>query len=382
MKKTIYLAGSAAICVCLVSSFYLAHAKCRNSEQEISHNIIKLASTNSNDDSDALKKAINKAKAGDTIMLTSPTYKFKSPIELDRDGKNSGTIKLIGSSKDKVKLDFSEEAEENNAYGINLKGSYWDIENIEVYHAGDNGILLKGTESHNNTIKNCITDSNDDSGLQITDGAYDNLVQDCSSFDNYDITTKGSNADGFACKLGAGAGNKFINCNSYNNSDDGFDLLGTDNTVTLTNCTSTRNGYYHGDPSNTLNNSEMNGDGFKLGGNQKPPKGTHRSKGSHVLYGCKAYDNKGCGFSQNNSAGSLALTDCTADRNGVDNNLLIIDGHSTKANFNFPYNPGKKHKFTFKNCTTEGYCCIYSGAKVIGGNLKAVYPDKPLPNMQ
>lgn len=233
MKKTVYIAGSAAICVFLVSGLYLMHVKRKNSMQEISHKVIKLASTNSNDDSNAFKKVIHKAKAGDTIMLVSPTYKFKSPIELNRNGKKSVTIKLISSSKNKVKLDFSGETEKNNAYGINLKGSYWDLENIEVYHAGDNGLLLKGTKSHNNTIKNCITDSNDDSGLQITNGAHDNLVQDCSSFNNYDIKTKGSNADGFACKLGAGAGNKFINCNSYNNSDDGFDLLGTDKTVTL-----------------------------------------------------------------------------------------------------------------------------------------------------
>lgn len=341
---------------------------------------IQVASTGTDNDSTAIQAAINKAVPGDTIVLTSPSYKLTSPIVLNKDGAKGNTIKLKSSGTAKVKLDFTGEKDGDSSYGINITNSYWEIDNIEVYGAGDNGILMKGVASNNNTITNCITDNNNDAGLQITAGAHDNLVQGSDSFNNYDIGTKGSNADGFACKLAAGAGNKFTDCNSYNNSDDGWDLLGTDEVVTLTNCTATKNGYYHGDTQNSLNNSGMNGDGIKLGGNQKPPKGTHRSLGNHVVIGCKSYDNKASGFAQNNSAASLSLTNCDADRNGADN-ILNANQKTTKANFNFPYNPGNGNVFTFTNCTTTGKCTIYSAAKVIGGTVTATAPNTPLPGI-
>ncbi len=189
---------------------------------------------------------------------------------------------------------------------------------------------MKGTASNNNTITNCKTDNNNDAGLQITAGAHNNLVQGSFSFYNYDIGTKGSNADGFACKLAAGAGNKFISCNSYNNSDDGWDLIGTDEAVTIT--------------------------------------------------GCASYDNKAAGFAQNNSAASLSLTNCKAYQNGA-NNTLNANQKTIKANFNFPYNPGNGHVFTFTDCTTTGNCNIYSGAIVIRGNVTATSANNPLPTV-
>jgi len=341
---------------------------------------IQVRSTGTANDSAVIQAAINKAVPGDTILLTSPSYKLTAPIVLNKDGAIGNTIKLKSSGTTKVKLDFTGEQDGDSSYGINITNSYWELNNIEVYSAGDNGILMKGAASNNNTITNCITDNNNDAGLQITAGAHDNLVQGTFSFNNYDIGTKGSNADGFACKLAAGAGNKFISCTSYNNSDDGWDLLGTDEAVTITNCTATKNGYYHGDPQNSLNNSGMNGDGIKLGGNQQPPKGTHRSLGNHVVTGCNSYDNKAAGFSQNNSGASLSLTDCDANRNGA-NNILNANQKTTKGNFNFPYNPGNGHVFTFTNCTTTGNCKIYSGAKVTGGTVTATAPNTPLPGI-
>ncbi|MCR3760667.1 right-handed parallel beta-helix repeat-containing protein [Clostridium felsineum] len=374
MKKVVCLVASAMIAVSLASAGQLTGKVQAASVPQT----IQVASTGTGDDSAVLAAAIAKAQPGDTIYLTSSAYQFKSPILLNKDGAAGNTIKLKSATTDKVKLDFSGEKDGDSSYGINIKNAYWELENIEVYSAGDNGIIMKGAASNHNTITNCVVDNNNDAGLQITGGAHDNTVQGSESFDNYDIGTKGSNADGFACKLQAGAGNKFINCNSHDNSDDGWDLLGTDETVTLINCTATKNGYYHGDPNSTLNNAGMNGDGIKLGGNQKPPKGTHRSLGSHDVEGCKSYDNKAAGFSQNNSAANLYLKDCDADRNGADN-VLNANQKTTKSNFNFPFNPNNGNVFTFENCTTTGKCTIYSGAKVIGGNVYATAPNNPLP---
>lgn len=373
MKKILCLVTSIAVSLSLNSI-----AQATNTVHAASQ-IIPVTSTGG-DDSSAIQAAVKMAKPGDTILLTSQSYKLKSPILLNKDGAPNNTIKLKSSTDKKVKLDFSAEPDGNSSYGINIKNSYWELDNLDIYSAGDNGIIMKGAAANNNSIINCDTDNNNDAGLQITAGAHDNLVQGCNSYNNYDIGTKGSNADGFACKLGAGSGNKFINCTSSNNSDDGWDLLGTDETVTITNCTATKNGYYHGDPQSSLNNPGMNGDGIKLGGNQKPPKGTHRSLGSHVVYGCKSYDNKAAGFSQNNSAGALSLTKCDADRNGADN-ILSANQKTTKSNFNFPYNPGNGNVFTFTDCTTSGKCTIYSAAKVIGGNIYATAPNNKLPGI-
>ncbi|URZ04605.1 right-handed parallel beta-helix repeat-containing protein [Clostridium felsineum] len=376
MKKIVCLVASAALSLSLSSLPQLAGSVQAASTPQT----IQVASTGAADDSAVLKSAIAKAQPGDTILLTSGAYKFKSPILLNKDGAVGKTIKLQGSGKTRVRLDFSAEPDGDSSYGINVQNAYWELTNLDVYSAGDNGIIMKGAAANHNTVTNCATENNNDAGLQITAGAHDNTVQNSDSFNNYDIGTKGSNADGFACKLQAGAGNKFISCNSYGNADDGWDLLGTDESVTITNCTATKNGFYHGDPKNALNNAGMNGDGIKLGGNQKPPKGTHRSLGAHVVTGCKSYDNKAAGFSQNNSAANLYLENCDADRNGADN-ILNANQKTTKSNFNFPYNPGNGHVFTFKNCTTKGKCTIYSAAKVIGGNVYATAPNTPLPDI-
>lgn len=374
MKKLLCFVTSVAVSLSLSSVSQLKANTIHNATA------ISVASTGSGDDSAVIQAAVNKAMQGDTIILTSPSYKLKSPIVLSKSGTSSNLITIKSSTTQKVTLDFSGEPDGDSDYGINIKGSYWELDYLNVYSAGDNGIIMKGAAAGNNVINHCDTDNNDDAGLQITGGAHDNLVEYCNSYNNYDVATNGSNADGFACKLGAGAGNEFLNCDSYGNADDGWDLLGTDETVKIIGCTATKNGFYHGDPQSSLNNSGMNGDGIKLGGNQKPPKGTHRSLGSHIVTGCKSYDNKGAGFSQNNSAGALKLTDCDADRNGADNQLNA-NQKTTKGNFNFPYNPNNGNVFTFTDCTTTGKYTIYGGAKVIGGNISANAPNTPLPGI-
>ena len=71
--------------------------------------------------------------------------------------------------------------------------------------------------------------------MQITGGAYNNAVENIYSYRNCDVYTLGSNADGFAVKLSAGpeevtsasefqnSKNTFVNCYSWENSDDGWD---------------------------------------------------------------------------------------------------------------------------------------------------------------
>ena len=123
--------------------------------------------------------------------------------------------------------------------GIRIRSADNTIANLVIENANDNGILLKSENANEvvtgNTIKNCIVRYNNDSGVQITKGAYNNTVENVISYRNCDIYERGSNADGFAVKLGAGvdtantaaevesSANTFINCYAWENSDDGWD---------------------------------------------------------------------------------------------------------------------------------------------------------------
>jgi len=76
--------------------------------------------------------------------------------------------------------------------------------------------------------------------LQITGGtaAYNDII-DCDAFRNFDFKTSGGaggNADGFACKLTVGVGNRFIRCRSWENSDDGYDCFGSQNDTYFEDC--------------------------------------------------------------------------------------------------------------------------------------------------
>ncbi len=128
--------------------------------------------------------------------------------------------------------------------GIRIRSADNTIANLVIENANDNGILLKGENTNEvvtgNTIKNCIVRYNNDSGIQITKGAYNNTVENVISYRNCDAYTRGSNADGFAVKLGAGvesadtaadvekSANTFINCYAWENADDGWDSYDND----------------------------------------------------------------------------------------------------------------------------------------------------------
>ncbi len=128
--------------------------------------------------------------------------------------------------------------------GIRIRSADNTIANLVIENANDNGILLKSENANEvvtgNTIKNCIVRYNNDSGIQITKGAYNNTVENVISYRNCDVYTRGSNADGFAVKLGAGvesaetaadvekSANTFINCYAWENADDGWDSYDND----------------------------------------------------------------------------------------------------------------------------------------------------------
>ncbi len=264
-----------------------------------------------------LVTAINKVAAGNTIWMLPGTYTFSQTITIS--DSNCGNVanykSLRAYNNANVTLDCSSQALNGSNRGIKLDGSYWHIYGIDIKGAGDNGMMVSG---NNNIIEMCRFYENRDTGLQISrkDSSCatidtwpsNNLIKNCTSFNNCDAT--GENADGFAPKLTCGNGNVFDGCISYCNSDDGWDLYaktdsGPIGVVTLKNCVAFGNGKL----TDGRGSAEGDMNGFKLGGMGVPT--------AHIVENCIAFNNGATGFTDNNNGGALSLKNCTAINNSV-----------------------------------------------------------------
>lgn len=258
-----------------------------------------------------LANAVNKVNAGGTIYLRGGTYTFSATIGLSAGGTESQPITLSSYPGDvsRPQLDFSAMSEDSSNRGLSLSGDYWHVYGIDVFKAGDNCMFVSG--SHNviefSTFSECS-----DTGLQLGNGAANNLVLNCDSYFNADSSLE--NADGFAAKLDVGSGNKFVGCRAWNNLDDGWDgyLRPADNvTTTFERCWAIDNG-------KLKDGSEGAGDGngFKTGGSDD--KDLHHN----VSYtGCIAAGNVHDGFDHNSNRGSVTIVGSAAHGNGSNINF-------------------------------------------------------------
>lgn len=255
--------------------------------------------------SSQLLDALSKVKAGSIIILTQGNYALNSKITISLSGTSQNKITLKGKEgQNRPKLDFSSMVENSANQGIVLAADYWHIKGIDIYKAGDNGLQIKG---NNNLIEFCTFSECSDTGLQIDNGASNNTILNCDSYFNADSTME--NADGFACKLTAGTGNKFIGCRAWQNLDDGWDgyLRGADNiTTTYENCWAIKNGYLK-------NGTKGNGDGngFKTGGSDDK-----LLKHNAIFKNCIAVGNVFDGFDHNSNRGNVTIYNCSAYDNG------------------------------------------------------------------
>lgn len=234
----------------------------------------------------ALKAAVAKAKPGDIITVSGTIY-LTSTLQLLNSGTSSAKINLTGGTLDCSKM--------SSGWCVKCNGSYWNITSMTIRNSPDCGLVFQS--GGYNYVNKVNTINNKDSGLQIYNGAHDVSVNNSYSAENYDPANGGENADGFACKLSAGKGNRFTGCTAYHNSDDGWDLYGQPYTVTMNSCTATKNGY----------GTNGDGNGFKLGSSgQSVP---------HTVTYCTSSNNKGCGYDGNGNAGHITTTGSTGTGN-------------------------------------------------------------------
>jgi hypothetical protein len=263
------------------------------------------------DDPMTITAAIGRVNAGETVYLRGGTYPLNMTINLDGSGGRDSPITLSGYPLDDERplLDFSAMAEASSNRGLILSGSYWYVFGIDVFHAGDNCMFVGGS---NNTIEFSTFSECADTGLQLGNGAADNLIVNCDSYFNADRTLE--NADGFAAKLDVGTGNRFVGCRAWNNLDDGWDgyLRPADGvTTTYEDCWAIDNG--------KLKNGSVgagDGNGFKTGGSD-----TKNLRHNAVYERCISAGNVNDGFDHNSNRGSVTILNCAAHDNGSNINF-------------------------------------------------------------
>ncbi|PTB97304.1 pectate lyase [Marivirga lumbricoides] len=257
-----------------------------------------------------LLAAISAAQPGEVIEMQGGTYELFSKIRIVNSGTAEQMITLRGAMEGgRPKLDFSAMSESSSNQGMVVEADFWHIKGIDFFRAGDNGMQVKG---NNNLIEFCTFSECSDTGLQIDNGASNNTILNCDSYFNADSSIE--NADGFACKLTAGTGNKFIGCRAWNNLDDGWDgyLRGTDNiTTTYENCWAIRNGLIK---DGTVGGGD--GNGFKTGGSDDK-----LLKHNAIYTNCLAIENVVDGFDHNSNRGVVTIYNCSAYGNGRNYNF-------------------------------------------------------------
>lgn len=298
-----------------------------------------------------IAKAYENAGPGTHIICRGGKYHIN---RYGTDGKLTVRMKKSGTADDPIVIrcydgelpvfDFEQQLLDCNRdkskvgdRGIALTGDYHIIYGIHIMHAADNAIKLEG---NHNRIERCEFSYNLDTGIQLgfghdfsasgfgskNDGshcAYNDII-DCDSHHNCDFDMNyGSDADGFACKMHNGKGNRFIRCRAWRNSDDAWDLYETDYDVILAECWAWESGkaadhlwvkeYLDGSAS-----FSGNGNGIKLGGNGSGGS----SAGIHYAYNCIAFgcDKSGSvkGFDCNSHKGGHVLVGCLGFDNGYD----------------------------------------------------------------
>lgn len=286
---------------------------------------------------DNLATAINKLNPGDELYLASGQYDLTSTLKINRNGTATQPILIAAEEGAKPILDFRTLALETN--GVTVGGNYLYIRGLTIRYAGKKGIFLD--KAAYCTLEQLDVYGCCDSGIQLRSGG-NNTVVNCDSHDNFDYHTEekdgkggpGGNADGFADKQGdACAGNIYIGCRAWGNSDDGWDSFQrvTSGAPTVyINCIA----YNNGRPSINLSTNPRatgvdaarfvgqdltqivnkgNPNGFKLGGKKEDNGTIHNTE----LYRCLAVGHRSKGFDQNNNAGTMKIVNCTAYANDI-----------------------------------------------------------------
>ncbi len=283
---------------------------------------------------------------GDTLYLLGGTYEFTDKFSINKQGSSSKRIVISGYPGEKAILDFHQVPYGTRGITVHANSLYVHIKDLAIAWSGKNNLYNEGSYC---LFENLDIYGSADTGCQMKKGG-NNVILNVDSHDNFDYETMsgstanfGGNADGFADKQFTGAGNHYIGCRAWNNSDDGWDFfqrVSSSNTI-IENCVCYQNGMPYYDMSHnpratgvdkpwfdskvgtqmtdrygqtitiTLDRypCQGNGNGFKMGGQYTDHK--------ILIHHCLAVANNARGFDQNNNGGTMWVYNNTGYDNGV-----------------------------------------------------------------
>ena len=259
------------------------------------------------------QKAFTSAVAGDTVYFRGGIYYTMDVVECNQSGTESNRIYFLKYPGETPILDGINKASKSHGlYISNQKYIYISgltfRNNRQIVDDDDpSGIVL--SECNHITIESCTTYNNGKRGFYISEP--DTItINNCDSYDNADSMQSlniGGGGDGFLVDDDGSVDDtlslvKFLNCRSWHNSDDGFDI-GSEGVVDIIGCWSWENGYLDGG----------SGIGFNLGVKDI----WVSSVTTRRLTNCIAAYNTSIGF-------------CTNDNNMLSNRMDIYNNTSYK----------------------------------------------------
>ena len=307
------------------------------------------------------------SQPGDTLYLFSGQYDLLTTDVNNLNGTASKRIVISGyepinrSGKYAAILDFRQTAYGKRGLQIKNTCTYLHIKNLTLRYSGKNNLYNEGSY---NLFENLDIYGSGDTGCQMKNGG-NNIIKNVDSHHNFDYETMsgstanfGGNADGFADKQFTGAGNHYIGCRAWCNSDDGWDFfqrVSSSNTV-IENCICFENGCPYYDMSSNPRATGVdkswfdskvgtqmtdrygqtititlakypcqgNGNGFKMGGGYT----NHKI----LIHHCLAVGNYERGFDQNNNGGTMWVYNNSAYLNNYNYGFTTAYGTNTIQN--------------------------------------------------
>lgn len=268
-----------------------------------------------------LQFAVDRLNPGDTLFVRGGTYNQTSRVLFGSGdgGTMNNRVNVWAYEENGVMetpiFDFSGMSNslwgDTNGRGIQIDNNVdWvHLKGLTVQNARDNGLH---SQSDNSIFERMVTRWNGDSGLQIDGSSSFNLVLNSDSYENYDPSGNGENADGFAIKFASlGPGNVVRGSRAWGNSDDGWDMWeSTIGGVLVEDSWAYDNGFILPRffqvellEQNNMNAGNYGGDGngFKLG----------QDGGQHVLNRVLAWENAVRGIDSNSNFNGITVSNST-----------------------------------------------------------------------
>lgn len=264
----------------------------------------------------SIQVAVNKAVAGDSILLRGGTYAVTSNIQIKKSGTSSARITLAAYQSEVPIVDGEGLPNTPAPLGGSIasgdrgilhveNAAYWTFKGIQFIN-GPYGVYAVG--SNNNIFQQLVTRQNYETGFQLQGSSANNQILYLDSYENRDPRKNGESADGIGIKEGTGDGNILEGARLWNNADDGLDFWEFKSKITVSDTIAWGNGVNRWG----FGDFQGDGNGFKLGGGDAADK----APANHQITNSIAFSNAAKGFTDNSQPGNFVLSRNTAWNNG------------------------------------------------------------------